>query len=116
MNIHSCSSNINKLTSARVETVSKGESKSVISPATSLKKDLACAASLLILEAADLRSSLDVKLILRRRRLFCSIAVMYFRATRSCAVVITSSKLDGAGGGGRGEGGDEGNHGGGGPL
>merc|ERR1740128_576606 len=81
-------------TSARVDTVSKGESKSAISPATSLKKDLAWAASFFTLEAEDRLSSCEVNESFRLRRLFCNIEVIYFLATRFCAVVITSSKLD----------------------
>ena len=57
-------------TPASVARVSKGESKSAMSPATSLKKDLHCIASVLILVAAALRSSSDVNVIFLLSRLF----------------------------------------------
>ena len=80
--------------SARMDTVSNGESKSAISPATSLKKDLAWAASLFTLEEAVCLSFWETKESFRLSRLFCNIAVMYFRATRFWAVVMTNSKLE----------------------
>lgn len=57
-------------TPAKVARVSKGESKSAMSPATSLKKDLHCMASVLILVAADLLSSSEVNVIFLLSRLF----------------------------------------------